>query len=97
MTQPDELIDSHAAAALIGIKKGTLETWRSLGKGPRFIKYGNTQRAGVRYQRSEVLAWIAQQTFRSTSAYTVAAQNPKAIRGPWETPKPASSGSGQAS
>ena len=28
------------AAEYLGVKRGTMEVWRSLGKGPRYIKLG---------------------------------------------------------
>ena len=51
------LIDQNATAALIGLKNPrTLCEWRRRRCGPPFKKIG--QRL-VRYERGEVLAWIA--------------------------------------
>lgn len=74
----DDLITSAEAAALLLIKNTTLEIWRIKGKGPAFLKLGDSPKAAVRYRRSVVLAWRDKHTFRSTSGYTAAAklQNP---------------------
>jgi hypothetical protein len=33
-------LNTVEAAQYLGVKRGTLEVWRSLGKGPRYIKLG---------------------------------------------------------
>jgi hypothetical protein len=33
-------VDTIEAASRLGLKPGTLEVWRSLGRGPRFLKIG---------------------------------------------------------
>lgn len=33
-----QLLDTKAAAPLLGVATGTLENWRAKGIGPRFIK-----------------------------------------------------------
>lgn len=68
----DDLLSNEQTAALLGIKKNTLEIWRCKGKGPAFIKLGSHPSSPIRYQRSRVMAWIAANTFASTSAYSVA-------------------------
>lgn len=65
-----DLLTNEEAAALIGIKPNTLEIWRVRGKGPKFIKLGESKQAPIRYRRSDVLAWLEAQTCRSTSQYT---------------------------
>lgn len=102
----DEFLSSKEAARLMGYRPNTLEVRRCQGKdGPPFYKLGDAPNAPVRYLRSEVIAWIKEQAYRSTSAHTAAVrekrQNPMrispaapgAVARPWETPKPASSGS----
>ena len=37
---PPRLNTIEAAAYLGGLKPGTLEVWRSLGRGPRYLKIG---------------------------------------------------------
>ncbi|HEX7822302.1 MAG TPA: helix-turn-helix domain-containing protein [Sphingobium sp.] len=68
----DDLLSNEQTAALLGIKKNTLEIWRCHGKGPAFIKLGEHPSSPIRYQRSRVMAWIDARRFTSTSAYTVA-------------------------
>lgn len=69
---PNELLTSKVTAALIGIKLNTLEIWRGQAKGPPFIKLGPSPQAGVRYRRADVVAWIEQRLYASTSHYTAA-------------------------
>lgn len=70
----DDLLDNEQTAALLGIRPNTLEIWRHKGKGPEFLKLGDTPQAPVRYLRSKVIEWLAPRSFPSTSAYTVAAR-----------------------
>lgn len=106
----DEFITNKEAAKLMKLRPNTLEVRRHQGKdGPPFYKIGDAPNAPIRYLRSEVIAWVKEQAYRSTSAHTAAVrekrQNPMrisptapgAVARPWETPKPASSGSGRAS
>jgi predicted site-specific integrase-resolvase len=48
---PEEL------AERVGVKPCTLAMWRVRGTGPRFIKFGTSQQARVRYSEAEVEAW----------------------------------------
>ena len=65
------LISSKQAAKLLGISPKTLKSWRSAGKGPRFLKLGSAPQAAVRYDRAEIEAWLAERAFSSTSDATV--------------------------
>lgn len=58
------LLTTAETAAILRIPKNTLEKWRVFGSGPRFTKLG----ALVRYQPSDVAAYLAEQTRTSTSA-----------------------------
>jgi len=69
---PSDLLDSQQCADLLGIKPNTLEIWRSRGKGPSFIKFGTSPQAPVRYLRPAVMAWLEDQSYASTSAYSAA-------------------------
>lgn len=71
MTAPVTIISSHDAAALIGVTPATLRFWRCKGKGPRFIKLGQSKQAGVCYDPADIEAWKAARKFASTSAATV--------------------------
>ena len=68
-----ELLDNEQTAALLGIKPNTLEIWRTKGRGPKFVKFGQTKQSPIRYQRSVVLRWLHEQSFASTSSYSDAA------------------------
>ncbi len=73
MTGPvnlDDLLTNDQAASLLSLKPTTLEIWRIRSKGPPFIKLGEAKQAPVRYLRSEVMNWLAQRSFASTSAYS---------------------------
>jgi phage terminase Nu1 subunit (DNA packaging protein) len=58
------LMNEKEAAELLGFAVRTLQTWRSRGGGPPFI--GVSSRC-VRYQREDLLAWIAERRRLSTS------------------------------
>lgn len=60
----DNLLDTHAAAALIGVSPRTVETWRVRGSGPRFVRVGRL----ARYRRADLDAWIAERVRESTTA-----------------------------
>lgn len=53
---PDKLLDVEEAAALLGVKPGTLYSWASKGKVPR-RKVG----ALLRFHRGELLDWTKEQ------------------------------------
>jgi len=73
MTSLEDLLDNEQTAALLGIKPNTLEVWRCKGKGPAFVKMGDTPQAPVRYRSAAVRDWLERQSFASTSAYSPAA------------------------
>ena len=54
----DEMLTIAEVAALIRVPVATLRYWRHLGSGPRSFRIGRS----VRYWRSEVWAWIENQT-----------------------------------
>ena len=100
----DDLLTTKEAASYLGLKYGTLEIWRSKGRGPQFLKLGDSHGAAVRYERSVLAAWLAQRAFKSTSQHTVALATiarartapafnvgPSAIPRPWEGTTRASS------
>jgi hypothetical protein len=51
------LVTRKQAAAVLGLKEGTLRTWASLGRGPRYKKLHSGSRAGVRYSVDELRAY----------------------------------------
>jgi len=62
-SDPDATLYPAEGAYIAGVSTGTFANWRVQGKGPAFIKYGKS----IRYRRADVLQWIADQRFSSTS------------------------------
>lgn len=60
----EEAVSTRAASRLTGVPVCTLETWRSRGGGPPFLKLGAKT---VRYQRRDLLDWMAAGHRRTTS------------------------------
>jgi predicted DNA-binding transcriptional regulator AlpA len=58
-----KLLTNAQTAELMGLRPSTLEIWRLQGKGPPYRKIGRL----VRYSEAEVLAWIDDQIYTSTS------------------------------
>ena len=68
------LLNNAQAASLLGIAPNTLKFWRHRGRGPIFVKLGDSPQAGVAYEEADVVAWRDARKFGSTSAYSTAAQ-----------------------
>lgn len=66
-----KLIDTKAAAPLIGITPATLENWRIRGEGPPFHKTPG-RRGKVLYDPADIAAWRDQRRFSSTAAAAAA-------------------------
>lgn len=47
------LMCTQEVATLLGLKKQTLEKWRSMGQGPKFVKLGNR---AIRYRATDIEA-----------------------------------------
>jgi excisionase family DNA binding protein len=60
------LLTQRQAAALLCLSERTLERFRVAGGGPRFVRCGRS----IRYQLSDVEAWIASRVVGSTSELT---------------------------
>ena len=60
----DEAIDTAEASRIVGFPPCTLDTWRSRGDGPPFLKLGGRS---VRYQRRALFQWLAERQRRNTS------------------------------
>lgn len=81
----DALATSAATAESLGLKPNTLEIKRTRGEGPPFLKLGARKNAPVRYLLSDVVAWLKQNRFQSTSGYGPhAATTGPSIPTPWE-------------
>jgi excisionase family DNA binding protein len=61
--QLDDLLTVPEAAAALKVGRGTLDNWRVLGAGPRYVKFGRH----VRYSKNDLAAWVAAKTRQSTS------------------------------
>ncbi|WP_202236588.1 helix-turn-helix transcriptional regulator [Actinacidiphila reveromycinica] len=61
--QEDILLTPKEVSDVLRVPVGTLGQWRHRGTGPRSIKY---ESGGIRYRRSIVLAWLAEQELNST-------------------------------
>lgn len=59
----EQLVNTRAAAEILGFGKSTLEHWRITGDGPRFVKIG----ANVRYRQSELVSFIERATISNTA------------------------------
>jgi hypothetical protein len=60
----DPALDTSQAAIYTGLAAAYLEKLRSVGGGPRFIRYG---RRAVRYRLRDLDAWMVQHERLSTS------------------------------
>jgi predicted DNA-binding transcriptional regulator AlpA len=59
----EQLRDQGWAARLLDCSTKTLETWRTKGFGPRWVRVGRL----VRYREADIHAWIESNVRRSTS------------------------------
>ena len=65
-----QLLTSVQTAKLIGVKPQTLRLWRLQGRGPSYIRLGDSPKAGVRYSELDILDWLKARRFSSTSEET---------------------------
>lgn len=65
-TRTDTLLYTHEAAALIGIKPGTLRAWRRDNRGPA----GHKRNGRVVYRHRDITAWLAHQEATTTRGGT---------------------------
>jgi predicted DNA-binding transcriptional regulator AlpA len=54
---PQGLLNEHEVSKICAIQVATLRKWRTLRRGPRFLKIG----ALVRYRPDDISAWIDSQ------------------------------------
>lgn len=52
-----QFLNERDAANLVGLTPRSLQAMRYEGTGPAFVKFGEGQRAPVRYCRSELIRW----------------------------------------
>ncbi len=58
-----QLLNNDETADMLNVSRRTLPVWRVQGRGPKFIKIGKL----VRYERTEIEAWILANTHANTS------------------------------
>ena len=61
---PDGRMKPKDTACYIGLSKGTLANWRTLGKGPKFTLIGGR----IFYYQSEVNDWLQREGIFQTTA-----------------------------
>ena len=49
------VLNETELAALLGVERRTLQTWRARGEGPSFVKVGNV----LMFREEDVTAWLA--------------------------------------
>jgi excisionase family DNA binding protein len=52
------LLNTGQAAVELGLSKSTLEHWRTVRKGPPFVRVGPRC---IRYRRADLDAWLSEQ------------------------------------
>lgn len=63
---PEARFDERVVAVVAGCSESTLQKYRLVGLGPKFLKIGKS----VRYEKREVDAWLTQhRAHQSTSEY----------------------------
>ena len=53
----DMALQEQDLAKRLNLSRRTLQNWRSIGKGPRFLKLSPGRGGRVRYRLEDVLAW----------------------------------------
>jgi hypothetical protein len=66
-TEPTQMLTSVQTAQLIGVKPQTLRLWRFQGKGPEYVRLGDSLKAPVRYFESAILDWLNARRYSSTT------------------------------
>jgi predicted DNA-binding transcriptional regulator AlpA len=62
----DDLLSTVATAELLGLSVQWLETQRSRGGGPPFVRLSPK---AIRYRRGDLITWLAERTHAATSEY----------------------------
>ncbi|MBD0021059.1 hypothetical protein GII33_09110 [Gordonia pseudamarae] len=61
-------VDAIDAAAMIGRRPKTLENWRRMGVGPRYVKTDNSDQAGVIYIVDDLRRWLEERAAATDAA-----------------------------
>jgi len=57
-----EMLTSAQVAELCGVSMNTLQKWRSRNMGPRYVKFGGSNAATIRYKRTDVELFLRSRT-----------------------------------
>lgn len=63
--QRDALYAQDEAAFLLNVKPRTMEYWRQIGKGPKYVRLGTKK--GINYFGKHLLEYATERVFGSTS------------------------------
>lgn len=69
MTDEQQFLTPKEAADFLRLKESGLAERRVRGGGPRYFKVGSKSRSKVIYRKSDIIEWIEQFQYRSTSEY----------------------------
>lgn len=67
---PDDLLTQEQVAKQWGLSAKALEKWRVEGKEPKYIKLGNGKKSVVRYRRQDIMNFVSNHTYCSTTDFT---------------------------
>ena len=67
--QTETYLTNNEAAEFLKISPRTLERLRVTGTGPSFLKAGIGKRSRVLYKHSEIVEWLENNRYQSTSEY----------------------------
>ncbi len=69
MSDKKQYLNTEEAAEILRISARTMERYRVQGTGPRYLKVGPGKRARVLYRLEDLIAFLEDQGYRSTSEY----------------------------
>lgn len=55
-----QYLTTREAAEILGVHPVTMAQWRSKGRGPKYTKVGDAPKSRIRYQKSDLHAWMHQ-------------------------------------
>jgi transposase-like protein len=63
----ETMLTTSQTALRLGVRPQTLRKWRLLGKGPKYIRLGESSGSRVSYRLSEIEDWLGRHSYSSTS------------------------------
>jgi hypothetical protein len=63
----ERLLTPKEVSTILQVTQETLARWRQLEDGPKFVKFGRGRTAPIRYQVSDVIAFVEQSLRESTT------------------------------